>query len=350
MNIVVLAGGLSTERNVSLSSGSLICRALRKNGHDAVLVDLFLGLEDYKGGLKDVFQEPDGLCGDFAVEKTAPDLERVRRSRREQGNGIFGKGVLEVCAMADLVFIALHGECGEDGRVQAAFDLLEIPYTGSGYLGSAVAMNKDMTKRLIRATDVMTPAWFSRSYTEKEADEIAAAAEPPCVVKTQNGGSSIGVSIAMTREEVRGALIASLKLGGDVIVEQYIKGREFTVGVLENGAMPVIEIRPRQGFYNYENKYQAGYTEEICPAEIPDGLRDRLQRDALTVHRALGLSVYSRSDFIVSEEGTPYFLEVNTLPGMTPTSLVPQMARAMGISYEQLCQRIVDASLKLRRS
>lgn len=198
MRIVVLAGGLSMERNVSLSSGTRICRALRARGHQAALVDLYLGLEGYDGAPESIFDAPDGLCGDFSVAREEPDLDAVRASRKDKSENIFGKDVLRVCAMADVVFIALHGACGEDGRVQAAFDLLGIPYTGSGYLGSAIAMDKDLTKRLV-APYVTTAKWRALKYTADEIETIADETELPCVVKPNANGSSIGVTIAHTR-------------------------------------------------------------------------------------------------------------------------------------------------------
>ena len=347
MHIVVLAGGLSMERNVSLSSGSRICRALRRRGHQAILVDMFLGLEGYTGPLDAIFDAPDGLCGDFSVAREEPDLDAVRASRADQSASLFGKDVLRVCAMADVVFIALHGTCGEDGHVQAAFDLLGIPYTGSGCLGSALAMDKDLTKRLV-APYVKTAAWRAEKYTAEDIPRIAAEAMLPCVVKPNANGSSIGVTIAHSAEEVAAALTECLHFGAQVVIEQYIKGREIQVGILDGHALPAIEIIPREGFYDYANKYQAGAAEEVCPAPIPAAWAQELARATETVFRVLDLSVYSRADFIVTEDGTPYFLEINTLPGMTPTSLVPQEAAAAGIGYDELCERIVELSLQKR--
>ena len=329
MRIVVLAGGLSMERNVSLSSGTRICRALRERGHQAVLVDMFLGLEGYAGAPESIFDAPDGLCGEFSVAREEPDLDAVRASRRDKSASMFGKDVLTVCAMADIVFIALHGTCGEDGRVQAAFDLLGIPYTGSDYLGSAIAMDKDLTKRLV-APYVTTAKWRALKYT---AEEIA----------------SIGVTIAHTRGEVAAALTQCLRFGAQVVIEQYIHGRELQVGILDGKALPAIEIIPKTGFYDYANKYQAGAAEEVCPAPIPAEWEEKLRSATETVFRVLELSVYSRADFIVTEDGTPYFLEINTLPGMTPTSLVPQEAAVAGIGYGELCERIVTSSLRARK-
>lgn len=347
MKIVVLAGGLSMERNVSLSSGTKVCRALRARGHQAILVDMFLGLEDYTGTLDDIFDAPDGLCSDFSVAKEEPDLDAVRASRKDKSASMFGRDVLTVCAMADVVFLALHGTCGEDGRVQAAFDLLGIPYTGSGYLGSAVAMDKDLTKRLV-ADYVTTAKWRTVTYTEQEIDRLANETELPCVVKPIANGSSIGVSIAHDKKALKAALRECLQYGSRVVLEQYIKGREIQVAILAGKALPSIEIIPKTGFYDYANKYQAGAAEEITPAPIPPEWETRVRAATETVFRVLGLTVYSRADFIVTEDGTPYFLEINTLPGMTPTSLVPQEAAAVGMSYEDLCETIVRESLKAR--
>jgi len=348
LKIVVLAGGLSMERNVSLSSGNKVCRALRARGHQAILVDMFLGLESYSGSIDDIFDAPDGLCGDYRVAREEPDLAAVRKSRGDQSANLFGQGVIDVCRRADVVFLALHGTCGEDGRVQAAFDLLGIPYTGSGYLGSAIAMDKDLTKRLV-ADEVVTPRWRVVTYTEEEADALAEETRLPCVVKPIANGSSIGVSIARDLPALKAALHACLAFGNRVILEQYVKGREIQVGVLAGTAMPSIEIIPKEGFYDYANKYQAGAAEEITPAPIPAAWEENLREAAEKVFHTIGLSVYARADFIVTADGTPYFLEINTLPGMTPTSLVPQEAAAMGLSYEDLCEKIVEESLKVRK-
>ena len=348
MKIVVLAGGLSMERNVSLSSGNKICRALRSLGHQAILVDMFLGLAGYDGALEDIFNVPDGFCADYSVAEAEPDLAAVRACRGDESRSLFGRGVLEVCAGADVVFLALHGTCGEDGRVQAAFDLLGIPYTGAGYLSSAIAMDKDLTKRLV-SEYVITPQWRTVRYTEAGIARLVSETKLPCVVKPVANGSSVGVSIAHTGAELRAALEECLAFGAQVVLEQYIKGREIQVGILAGKALPSIEIIPKTGFYDYANKYQAGAAEEICPAPIPEDWEARVRAATETVYRMLGLSVYARADFIVTSDGTPYFLEINTLPGMTPTSLLPQEAAAVGISYEELCQRIVDESLKQKR-
>ena len=337
MKIVVLCGGLSTERNISFLSGTKVCRALRKRGHQAVLVDLFMGLEDVEGEPAELFKKLPPLK-DLTFDGSAPDLKAVRKARKWKSPSLFGKGVLEICREADIVFVALHGMNGEDGRVQATFDMLGIPYTGSGYLGAAIAMDKMLTKEMVKDKGVRTPAWktfnagaiTSEEDIVKSAQEIAAKIEAPCVVKTPTGGSSVGVYIVTSQDAVRPAVEKCLGFGPDILVEQMIEGREFTCAVLQDRALPSVEIVPKVDFYNYENKYKAGAT---------------MGDMALKVHNTLGLRTYSRSDFIVDKYDNAWFLEVNTLPGMTPTSLVPQEAAAVGISYEDLCEIIVNDGL-----
>ena len=346
MKIVVLAGGLSPERNVSLSPGTMVAEALRALGHRAGLIDMYFGLEG--GGADESFFDAPISEAYKKVSRQAPDLEEVRRSRLGDSRSLFGPGVLELCRMADLVFLALHGTCGEDGRVQAAFELLGIPYTGAGYLGSAIAMDKDLTKRMV-ADVVSTPGWKTVEYTEGDIEGLVKTARLPLVVKPVASGSSIGVSIVHTHDELRKALTDGLALGGRTVLEEYIKGREIQVGILEDRALPSIEIIPKQGFYDYENKYQPGAALEVCPSEITPAEEEKVRAAALRVYQTLGLSVYSRADFILTADGEPWFLEINTLPGMTPTSLLPQEAAAVGIGYEELCRRIVEASLEARR-
>ena len=346
MKIAVLCGGLSPERNVSISSGTKIAGALQESGHQVVLLDMFFGLEDYTGDIAAIFDNPPALGGTH-IDESAPDLESVRAQRKLESPSLFGEHVLEVCAMADIVFLALHGRTGEDGRVQATLDLLGIPYTGSGYLGSAIAMDKDLTKRLV-APYVTTAKWRALKYTADEIDAIADETELPCVVKPDDSGSSIGVSIANDEQELRAALEAAAHEGSRILIEQYIRGREVQIGILGDKALPSIEIIPAEGFYDYRNKYQPGAAKEITPAEIPAETEQRLADAALTVFHALNLSAYSRADFILDAEGELWFLEINTLPGMTPTSLVPQEAAQVGLSYADLCERIVEESLKAR--
>ena len=351
MKIVVLAGGLSTERAVSLVSGAEICRALRRRGHRAVLVDLFLGLEHYDGALEDLFDAPDGLCGGSDIAAAAPDLEAVRRSRRDQSPSIIGKDVLRACSMADLVFLGLHGECGEDGRIQAALDLMGIPYTGSGYLSSAMAMDKAVCKRMMDAFGIRTAPWQEITYGPEDVERLAMELPVPCALKVVNGGSSVGVYLPDDRPALEAGLRDLLQYGNRAVVEQKIKGREITVAVLGDTYLPAVEIIPdaRFTYFDYEAKYQPGGSQELCPAPISEAAWRAMGETALKLHRALGLSVYSRTDFLLDEDGLAWCLEVNTLPGMTPASLVPKEAAAAGIGYDELCERIALESLKLKR-
>ncbi len=348
MRIVVLCGGLSPERNVSLSSGTKIASALRGLGHQVVLADMFLGLEGLDQPLEFLFTNPAPL-GTAGIDEAEPDLDAVRKSRRLKGDSQFGEYVLDLCRMADIVFLALHGRSGEDGRVQAALDLLGIKYTGSGYLGSAIAMAKDLTKRMVAPLGILTPDWRVYDGASLDTDAVCAETTLPCVVKPDDSGSSIGVSIAHSAAELRAALKLASTQSSRVVVERYIKGREIQVGILGKTALPSIEIHPLTGFYDYRNKYQPGAAQETCPSPIPEEAEARVCAAAIRVFEALGLAAYSRADFIYDEDGQFWFLEINTLPGMTPTSLVPQEAAAVGIGYAQLCQRIIDESMEKYR-
>jgi D-alanine-D-alanine ligase len=345
MNIVVLAGGISMERDVSLSSGVKISQALRRGGHRTILVDLFFGLEALPDPVESAFS--DALEDvSVSVPETAPDIDAIRRQRGESLLGEVGPNVIEICKAADMVYMGLHGESGENGKLQALFDVAGVRYTGSGQLGSALAMHKWISKEILVGAGVLTPAWQMVRPGEVSVCQVGF----PCVVKPCSGGSSIGVSIAQDAAEYDAALKEAFRYEDEVMVEQYIKGREFSVGVLDGKALPIIEIIPKEGFYDYANKYQAGRTLEICPAELDEETACAMQREAEKIFQLLRLSVYARMDFMLDEKtGKFYCLEGNTLPGMTPTSLIPQMAAAAGISYEALCDRVISLSLKKYR-
>ncbi|MBQ9663242.1 MAG: D-alanine--D-alanine ligase [Oscillospiraceae bacterium] len=353
MKIVVLGGGISTERHVALVTATSACLALRRRGHQAIFVDLFLGLENYNKPLEEAFLEPDGLCGDVAIEKQEPDLDAVWKSRSYRSSGHLGKYVPEICAMADCVFLGLHGKDGEDGKIQALLELIGVPYTGSGPLSSAIAMDKAMTKRVLRESGLNIPAWRELYYQEEDIPRLTEELPVPCAVKVINGGSSIGVELPETREALRGALHRLLKYGNHVIVEDKIYGRELTVPVLDGRALSPIEIISPDGEFNYVAKYQNGAdggAQEICPAQNLSKEAERKLREAAeTVQRELNLKVYSRSDFILDADGKAWFLEVNTLPGMTPNSLIPRAARVEGMSYDELCEKIVMLSFREER-
>lgn len=341
MNIIVLAGGVSMERDVSLSSGAEIARALLRAGHRALLLDSFFGMAELPSGdpFADV-QEPPV----YRVPETAPDIPAIRASRGESPLGEIGPNVLELCSMADIVFLGLHGENGENGRLQALLDMAGVRYTGSGYLGSALAMDKALTKTLFVEQGVPTPRGIT--LHRGESADAAASLGFPCVVKPVSGGSSVGVVIARNEEALKNALTEAFRYDDRVLVEEYIAGREFSVGVLGGEALPPIEIIPRGEFYDYAHKYQAGWTEEICPARIDENTTAAMQKAALSAFSALHLAVYARMDFMLDANGAVYCLEANTLPGMTPTSLIPQEAAVTGLDYPALCDRVVKLSLE----
>ena len=350
MKIVVLSGGFCTERHVGLVSGSGVCRALREKGHQAIFVDMFMGLENYQGKLEDIFDAPDGLLEKVAIEEMAPDLEAVRAARQDKSPSLLGKDVLKVCAMADAVFLAMHGANGEDGRIQATLDLLGVPYTGSGYLGSAMAMDKAVTKRMMDSLGIRTAPWVDVHYKKEDISRLTQELMVPCAVKMVNGGSSIGMALPDTREELEKALYDLLPYGGHVVVEKKIKGREIQIAVLGDTYLPAVEIIPKGEYFDYICKYQKDGAQEICPAPISDEEWRQVGEMALKLHQGLGLSVYSRSDFLLDDEGKAWCLEINTLPGMTPTSLVPQEAAQVGLSYADLCEKIVLDSIEARKA
>ncbi|MBE5847492.1 MAG: D-alanine--D-alanine ligase [Lachnospiraceae bacterium] len=340
MKIVVLAGGTSTEREVSLCSGSNIYGALKRSGHQAVLLDIYLGLE---GDVDDVFTRDHDWAREVQkISATCPDMESRKKLRGVESKSFFGPNVLKICEMADLAFIALHGQNGEDGKVQATLELLGVPYTGTDYASSALAMNKSLTKDLFRQNGVMTPDSFNLKKGEKEPYAVTF----PTVVKVITGGSSVGVYICKNKEEYEEAKKNAFTYEDAVLVERYIKGREFSVGVIDGKALPAIEIAPLEGFYDYKNKYQAGSTVETCPADIPAEAEQKLRSAAEAAFRALRLRAYARMDFIMDEKGDVYCLEANSLPGMTTTSLLPQEAAAEGMDFDALCEKLIEVSLK----
>lgn len=342
MNIVVLAGGTSTEREISIVTGTGVCKALRKKGHNAILVDIFCGLEPVD------WDEPFG-DKDYEVDSAAEymrsfddDIEEIKRTRRS----FFGPNVLELCQAADIVFMGLHGSNGEDGKVQATFDLLGIRYTGTGYLSSALAMDKGLTKKIFLMDQVPTPKGVSMLKENCTRNIHDLGMEFPVVVKTCCGGSSVGVYIVNNQKEYEDAIDGAYSYEDEVVVEEYISGREFSVAVVDGKAYPIIEIAPKQGFYDYKNKYQAGSTVETCPAEISPELTEKMQHYAEAGAKVLCIEGYARFDFMMKENGDMYCLEANTLPGMTPTSLIPQEAKVLGIDYPDLCEELIRISFK----
>ena len=341
MNIIVLYGGLSPERDVSRISGTMACNALRRLGHNAVMVDLFFGYTHPYDKPEDIFTA--GYDDEKSIiDEKAPDLKELIAGREENNNSRIGDNIIEVCRAADIVFMALHGADGEDGKIQALFDLEGIKYTGSGSLGSALAMNKSVAKQIFMQNKIRTPAGIVVTKGLKPYENVGF----PCVVKPRSGGSSVGTSIVHSSEEYESALELAFAVEDNAIVEQYIKGRETDVGVIDGRALPPIEICPKSGFYDYKNKYQSGMTDEYCPADFDADTTARLKQAAVDVYNALMLEVYARMDFIVDEKGLVWCLEANTLPGLTPMSLMPQEAAADGMDYDSFIAEILSRSMK----
>lgn len=341
MKIAVLCGGISTEREISIRTGCMVCKALRSKGNNAVLVDVFFGNKN--ANLFDEGAQESYDC-DVEAEKIRENdsiVEETKKNRKE----FFGENLIDICKQADIAFLALHGENGENGKVQASFDLLGIKYTGSGYLGSALAMDKGLTKNLLMYNDIPTPNGYivRKESTDYKFDNSEFSY--PCVVKPTCGGSSVGVSMANNDDEYKAALMEAFKYEDEILVEECIKGREFSVGIMGDEALPIIEIIPKEGFYDYENKYLEGRTLEVCPAELDADNTKKMQEWALKVSKVLRLRAYCRIDFILTEDGKHYCLEANTLPGMTATSLIPQEAAAAGIDFPTLCEKLIEISI-----
>lgn len=341
MRIVVLAGGLSTERDVSISSGILVASALREKGHEVVLLDVFTGYEQNICDIDALFKQNYSFADKANVGETVSDLSEVRENRLNKSDRFIGTNVIEICTEADITFLALHGGEGENGQLQASLDLLGIKYTGTGYLGSALAMNKGLTKSVFVQNKINTPA----GEIFKSIEEAKSWSIFPCVVKPCSGGSSVGIAKAENEEEYILAVKDAFRYENEIVVEQFVKGREFSVGILGGKALPPIEIIPKSGFYDYAAKYQAGATDEICPADIDEQTDKKLRESAVAAYNSLHLDSYARVDFLVDENGEPFCLEANTLPGMTPTSLLPQEAAVEGMNYADLCEKIIEISL-----
>ena len=298
MRVLLIAGGWSTEREVSLSGAKGIRKALAALGHEPVDFDPSDGLHKLPGAVRG----------------------------------------------CDFAFINLHGAPGEDGLVQAMLDRLGVPYQGSGPAGSFLALNKSASKALFREAGLPTPDW--EFLPELPGKGWATALPYPLFAKPNMGGSSVGMTLVQGPDELPGALALIFALGEEMLLETYHKGQEITCGVLGDEALPPILICPKDGaeFFDYDSKYVAGKCDEICPAPIGDALTRRFQDIALSAHKALGLRGYSRSDFILVGDDIQ-LLEVNTLPGMTPTSLIPQEAEAVGLDFPALIQRLMDLGL-----
>jgi len=331
MKIAVLMGGVSEEREVSLASGAQVARALREAGHRVLAVDTSHGVL--------APEEEAALLG--AGIKDPPPPAHHRDLLRTGDTGALTRDAR--IAETDVVFLALHGGSGEDGTIQTLLQLAGIPFVGSDRVACALAMDKDLSKRLLRDAKVPTPPWITvsgRREGEARLPEVVADLGLPVIVKPPSGGSTLGLTLAHGEEELRAGLHLALEYEERVLFERYVQGRELTVGILGEEALPVGEIIPEHELFDYECKYRPGLAQEIFPADLPDTVAAEVRRMAVAAHRALGMRDFSRVDFILDGEGVPWCLEVNALPGLTANSLLPKAALAAGISFPRLCHRL----------
>ena len=330
MKIVVLLGGDSEERDVSLASGTEVARALREAGHDVVAVDSAQGL---------LSAEDERSILESGMAAAAPEAGTDLVARGDAGALVRSEEVKD----ADVLFLALHGGAGEDGTLQGLLDLGGVPYAGSGRVGCTLAMDKDVTKRLLRDAGIPTADWIT-GYEKPAA--VVERLGLPLIVKPVSGGSTVGLRLVRDVAELDGAYEAARSYDERVMYEAFVSGRELTVGVLGDEPLPVGEIIPDHEIFDYECKYQTGLAQEIFPADLDATVARRVQDLAIRVHRVLQLSDFSRVDFILDGAGTPWCLEANALPGLTSNSLLPKAAAAAGITFPQLCDRIARLALE----
>lgn len=328
MKIAVLLGGTSMERDVSIASGSQVVDALRRAGHEVIAV------ESSRGVLSPTAERELLSAG---IDRAPPD------KLGDTGTTLPALVVTPEAVDVDLVFLALHGGAGEDGTIQGLLDLAGLSYTGSGALGSALAMDKDVAKRLFLAAGVPTPEWLMAPVTR---DEVRERLGFPVVVKPNGQGSTVGLSLVREADELESAIATAGGFDDEVMLERFVPGRELTVGVLDGQALAVGEIIPSEGdIFDYTAKYQADAAQEIFPADIEPEIAGRAQELALRAHEALKLGSYSRVDFRMDPQGGLWVLEVNTLPGLSAGSLLPKSARAVGIDFVELCERICRGAI-----
>lgn len=329
LKVLLLLGGTSPEREVSKSTGRSVYQALLNLGYDVIVLDPAYGINQ-PFEVEDYFNE-----NDYSEISNENYLDAINLISSEQIN---------------VAFLALHGKYGEDGTIQSLLELKGIKYTGSKVLSSALAMDKIMSKILFEEYEVPTPEYFQFAKGEHTTDEVNDLIEKmfgyPAVIKPNDQGSTVGLTICKSSDQLTEAIRNAFEYSDRILVEEYIPGRELTVAVIDNTALPVLEIRPKHGIYDYECKYTSGMSEYIVPADIPEEVSNSLQQIATQSLKSLRCEVYARVDFRLTPDNKIFVLEVNTLPGMTSTSLVPKMAKAVGISFEQLVEKIISLSLK----
>lgn len=334
MRIAVLFGGTSEERDVSVASGAQVLKALGARGHELVAVDTARGLLS-AGELDQLL-----TAGVAARPPEAGELATLRASSAPMLS--HAADLSDV----DVVFVALHGGTGENGTLQAVLDLAGVAYTGTGHLGSANAMDKDVSKRLMRAAGIPTPDWLMAPV---DAERVEERLGYPVIVKPNKQGSTVGLSMVRNASELDDAVALALRFDDEAMIEAFIPGRELTVGVLGDRPLAVGEIRDTGEIFDYQSKYQVGGATEVFPADLPSDVYEEVQRLGLAVHRTLKLKDYSRADFRMDPDGGLWCLEVNTVPGMTETSLMPQSAGAAGLGFAELCERICTMAIEGRQ-
>ena len=342
----MLMGGANTERDVSLASGIEVASALRTAGHDVANVDIVTEV-DSSDGIDALFVPTDPPGWEIDVDREPPGPDEIARLRGRDPNTVFAPGVLDVCRRADLVYPLVYSDEGEGGYIQAVLELCDLPYVGPNPLGCSISFDKVTAKRLCRDGGLATPAW--RVLGAGDGPE-AVDVDGPWVVKPVRGGSTIGVALAGDRDELARAIASSRAYGADALVETRIDGREFSLGVIGDDPLAVVEISTDGELFDYVAKYQEGRAREVCPAPQTEAHRTQLQQLAVEAHRLLaqGSHAASRMDFLQDDDGRFYFLECNGLPGMTATSLFPKSAAGAGMDLSQVCDRIVRVAHEAR--
>ena len=347
MKIVVLAGGLSNERNMSLRSGYVVSKVLAEKGYQVILLDSFMGYGDHEKNIADAFANPAKYSLEpGTIPNDIPDLWAVRKRRVDQSPSYFGPNVLQICRQADLVFIALHGAEGENGKVQAAFDLLGIDYTGCDYFSSALSSNKAVSKQLLIEQNIPVPKGFVTYRGEEAVFPEDRNMHYPVIVKPNNGGIGLGISVASDRASYAKALKDAFRWESEILVEEYVTGREFAVGTVDGKALPVLEVLPFRTSDAETALSIRGEKIRKCPADIPAELSDKLKATAEAVVDSLGVQAYGKVDFIVREDGLFVCLECDSLPQLYQDAHLVLEAQAAGISFGELCDRILEMSLR----
>lgn len=345
MKIVVLSGGRSTERNVSLSSGVKISNALRSMGYSVANIDSFLGIDVEDDQIDGLFHTEPEDESKLVIDDEVLTDEKINALRTDGTRGLLGKNVLKVCQHADMVYLGLHGEDGENGKMQAVLDVFDIRYTGSGTLASALAMDKKFSKEVFVQNKIKTAKFVSTKTSKITKQEIPFGF--PMVVKPSNGGSSVGTHIIKDESELQAMVADALRFDKEALLEEFIKGREFSVAIVDGQVLPAIEITVDTGWYDFQHKFTENtVTHFITPPEnLDEDIHLEMQEIALQTFEALGMTSYGRVDFLVRDRDI-FVMEANTLPGMTPRSLMPREAEAVGISYPELCDRIIKSKLQ----